>query len=69
MVFTISLSGASDEDIVLDLETTDGSATGGIDFETGNFRYSTDGGVTWQNAQWTGRDRCTCAGDRHIDPG
>ena len=54
VVFTISLSGASDEDIVLDLQTTDGSATGGIDFETGNFRYSTDGGTTCQDASGAG---------------
>ena len=48
--FPVSLDFASSGDIALELATTDGSATGNIDFETANFEYSLDGGVVWQSA-------------------
>ncbi len=46
-MFDVTLSSASVGDIVLDLVANDATATGGIDFETSDFRYSTDGGATW----------------------
>ena len=50
LVFDLSLSEASNEAIELDLSTADGSATGGTDFETAGFEYSTDGGNTYVDA-------------------
>ena len=48
-IFTVNLSNASFENIVLDMQGTGASATAGTDFELTNFRYSTDGGATWLN--------------------
>src|SRR5690606_33080599 len=51
LLFTVSLSGATSEDIVLALQAGDpGTATAGTDYETTTFRYSTDGGTTWIDA-------------------
>jgi len=56
LVFDVTLSNPSGEDIVLDLvaqplTTVDTNpATPGVDFEAGNFQYSVDGGVTWIGA-------------------
>ncbi len=48
LIFNVDLSTpAGSPDIVLDLLTTDGTATGTSDYETTNFEYSTDGGTTW----------------------
>ena len=47
LVFDITLSNPSAETIVLDLTTTSGTATDGIDYENQTFEYSTDGGTTW----------------------
>lgn len=50
VIFTVAMSCASEQNVVLELATVDGSAMGGVDFETGRFRYSTDGGLTWLDA-------------------
>ncbi len=51
LVFTVSLSGPTSEDVVLALQAgTPGSAAPGTDYETTTFRYSIDGGATWIDA-------------------
>ena len=50
MDFSVTLSRPADSAVTLDLATTDGDATGGIDFETMSFEVSFDGGLTWSNA-------------------
>src|SRR5438477_331597 len=50
LVFTVSIDHVSVGNIVLDLAASSGTATAGADFETGNFRYSTDGGSNWVSA-------------------
>ena len=46
LIFDVTLASASRAMITLDLAATDVSATGGDDYELGNFEYSTDG-TTW----------------------
>ncbi len=51
LIFDLTLSSASGQPITLNLTAgAPGTATPGTDYETTNFRYSTDGGATWQNA-------------------
>ncbi|MEM8828799.1 MAG: SdrD B-like domain-containing protein [Cyanobacteria bacterium P01_G01_bin.19] len=52
LVFDVQLSGGNPHttDIVLDLTTTDGTATEVADYETTVFEYSIDGGATWISA-------------------
>ena len=50
LLFDVTLSNPSSEDIVLNLSTTGVTATDGSDYENTNFEYSTDGGVTWNPA-------------------
>jgi hypothetical protein len=47
LVFDLTLSNPWFEAIVLRLTTSDGTATGGVDYETTNFEYNTNGGATW----------------------
>ncbi len=47
LIFDMGLSNPSSEPITLELAATSGTALGGVDFETANFEYSTDGGLTW----------------------
>ena len=46
LIFNVTLSNASALPIVLDLSASGGTATAG-EFETTNFEYSLNGGVTW----------------------
>ncbi|MGB3294526.1 MAG: fibronectin type III domain-containing protein [Phormidesmis sp.] len=58
--FNVGLSTASNENVVLDLFTTDGTAKGGltsnfdplglVDYDNQAFEFSSDGGSTWQAA-------------------
>jgi Ca2+-binding RTX toxin-like protein len=59
LIFTLTLSHASAENIIFRLATADGTATGGLDFETSEFRYSTDNGATWLDAAGAGHDEVT----------
>jgi len=66
LIFDVSLSAASNGDIVLDLTTTDGSATGGSDYEITSFEYSADG-ITWFPAAGaSGTEVTVPAGDISI---
>jgi len=47
LVFDVSLSNPTVEDIVLQLGTTGSTATDGVDYENTNFEYSVDGGTIW----------------------
>ncbi|MFL5328736.1 MAG: SdrD B-like domain-containing protein [Gemmataceae bacterium] len=47
LVFSISMSNPSSNNIVLDLTGTSGTATAGVDFTTTNFEYSIDGRANW----------------------
>jgi hypothetical protein len=47
LVFDVSLSNPTVEDIVLQLGTMGLSATDGVDYENTNFEYSVDGGTIW----------------------
>ena len=55
LVFDVTLltNDTTTSDIVLDLTTTDVTATGISDYETSNFEYSIDGGSTWISAGGT----------------
>jgi hypothetical protein len=67
LVFDVSLSTASTSDIILDLTTTDGTATGISDYETDGFEYSIDGGNSWITAGGTNGTRVTIpAGNTNI---
>ncbi len=44
LVFHLDLSHANATDTVFTIGTQNGTATGGADFETSNFEYSTNGG-------------------------
>ncbi|AFZ37589.1 conserved repeat domain protein [Stanieria cyanosphaera PCC 7437] len=67
LVFDVSLSTASTSDIILDLATTDGTATGISDYEINGFEYSTDGGTNWIAAGGTNGSRVTIpAGNTNI---
>lgn len=67
LAFDVSLSTASTSDIILDLTTTDGTATGISDYETDGFEYSTDGGNSWITAGGTNGTRVTIpAGNTNI---
>ncbi len=46
LVFDVTLSNPSSQDIVLDLSTIGNTATDGTDFETTTFEYASDG-ITW----------------------
>ena len=50
LFFQVALSFPTNEDILLNMMTIDGTATGGEDFEITDFRYSTDGGDTFIDA-------------------
>jgi Ca2+-binding RTX toxin-like protein len=57
LVFDVTLTGTSSDPITLELLAGNGTAQGGVDFETAGFQVSTDGGVTWVNAGGaTGRE-------------
>lgn len=66
LIFTLTLSHASAEDIVFRLATVDGTATGGDDFETSGFRYSTDNGTTWLDAGGAGDEVTIPAGKTSV---
>ncbi|MDJ0647278.1 MAG: SdrD B-like domain-containing protein [Xenococcaceae cyanobacterium MO_188.B19] len=53
LVFDVSLTSASDEDITITLAASGGTAIGDTDYETTGFEYSTDNGVTWTAATGT----------------
>ncbi len=50
LVFKLDLSHANTTDTVFTIGTQNGTATGGSDFETSHFEYSTDNGQTWTDA-------------------
>ena len=67
LIFDVNLSAAGSSDIILDLATTDNTATGISDYETTDFQYSTDGGTTWISAGGTNGTEVTIpAGDTSI---
>ena len=47
LVFDLTLDSPAIDDIVLNLATSSGTATDGVDFENSDFEFSTDGGSTW----------------------
>src|SRR5262249_17818044 len=59
LVFTLALSEATGTNTVFKLATVNGTATGGSDFETSHFEYSTNGGGTWLPATRAGFDEAT----------
>ncbi len=61
LVFHLDLSHANATDTVFTIGTQNGTATGGADFETSNFEYSTNGGQTWINAGGANHDQVTIA--------
>ena len=55
LVFDVTLSNPSSQDIVLDFAASDVTATAATDYDATAFEFSTDGGVTWIAAdQWFG---------------